>query len=177
MYIQKKSEFTTPIPTKKQADLFSLEKHKGENISESFFELTKHLKKKFNINRGVLCLRKFGSGQLAAVSTWNNGVTRDGLTINLPTESSLFEKVVEDGSVYVEDFCQSFSGNFFERKLLLEDVSRSFVLHPIKFEGENIGLLGYSSEEPTAFTVFEENATDEIKGSFATIVQAYLTKE
>ncbi len=138
--------------------------------SDIFLALTRQLSEHFEINRGVLVLRDPGAESFSAVSTWHNGNTRDGLSIRLPSESSLFEHVAEDGRVYTEDFCGSFSGNFFERKLLIDDSSRSFVLQPIKFEGEVIGLLGFSSEESIAFSLFEEGAMDEITAEFAQIV-------
>jgi len=139
--------------------------------SELFFELTRRLKSQFNINRGVLLLRVPSEESLAAISTWHNGQTREGLALRLPVESSLFAHVADDGEVYTENFCASFSGNFFEKKLLLDDNSRSFVLQPLKHDGEVIGLLGFSSEEPTAFTLFEEGLVDQIAADFAGILK------
>jgi len=149
----------------------------SNNLSDIFVKLTKHLGKQFHINKGVLVLKRGSSNNLAAVSTWNNGHAQDGLAIDLPGDSSLFEKVVEHGQVYTEDFCGSFSGNFFERKLLLDNSSRSFVLHPLKSEGEVIGLLGYSSEKPTAFAVFEEGILDDVAGKFADAIYDNLHRE
>lgn len=142
------------------------------DLSELFFELTQQLRKKFNINKGVLILRQEQPTKLAAVSTWKNGLARDGLALNLPCDSSLFEKVAEQGLVYTENFCEAFGGNFFERKLLLDDSSRSFVLQPLKSNGQVFGLLGYSSESPTAFTTFEEGVLDDMAGKFASIIEA-----
>ncbi len=139
--------------------------------SELFFELTRQLKSRFNINRGVLLLRVPSEESLAAISTWHNGQTREGLAIKLPTESSLFAHVADDGEVYTENFCASFSGNFFEKKLLLDNSSRSFVLQPLKHDGEVIGLLGFSSEEPTAFTLFGEGVVDQMAADFAGILK------
>ena len=93
------------------------------NITEAFSNLTNELNNELEIDKGVLVIRMQDTQELAAISTWNNGVLRDGLMVTLPAKSSLFEKVAEDGSIYTEDFCSSFSGNFFERKLLLDDQS------------------------------------------------------
>ncbi|UCE23368.1 MAG: GAF domain-containing protein [Candidatus Zixiibacteriota bacterium] len=139
--------------------------------SELFFELTRQLKTRFNISKGVFLLRSGIDAPLAAISTWDNGQTRHGLAIKLPSEESLFERVARQGQVYTDNFCDSFSGNFFERKLLLNDSSKSFVLHPVKCNGEVIGLLGYSSSEPTAFTMFEEGAVEDIVADFGQVVR------
>jgi len=142
----------------------------GLDLSEIFFRVTRELRKKYNISKGVLVVRHDQAERLAAISTWNNGATRDGLAVNLPHDSSLFEKVAENGVVYTEDFCDSFSGNFFERKLLLDDASRSFVVQPLKLDGEVVGLLGYSSLEPTAFAMFEEGAMEDVATDLAGII-------
>ena len=145
-------------------------------LSQAFQNFTKELRKQYEINKGVLVVRQQDTRRLAAVSTWHDGSLRDGLTISLPNKTSLFERVAEDGRVYTEDFCESFSGNFFERKLLLDDDSRSFVVQPLKADGEVIGLLAYSSEKPTAFTMFDEGSADKTTQAFASEVRALLLR-
>lgn len=140
-------------------------------LSEAFHTLTDHLRRDYNIDKGVLVLRHNEGRQLAAVSTWHKGSVRDGLRLNLPVEASLFEQVARQGHVYTEDYCDSFSGNFFERKLLLDDDSRSFVLQPLKSDGRVLGLLGYSSREPMAFVTFEEGALDTISARLGSIIE------
>jgi hypothetical protein len=144
------------------------------DLSRQFFELTHRLRKKFDISKGVLVLRQEQPPRLAAVSTWKHGQERDGLALNLPHDSSLFEKVAEQGQVYTENFCDAFAGNFFERKLLLDDSSRSFVLQPLKANGRVVGVLGYSSEEPTAFAVCEEGILEEETREFASLIETLM---
>ena len=144
--------------------------HQDTSLTKAFHDLTDKLHEEYNIDKGVLVLRPDAGRQLAAVSTWHRGALRDGLRLNLPVEASLFEKVAEQGHVYTEDFCESFSGNFFERKLLLDDDSRSFVLQPLKFEGRVLGLLGYSSRKPMAFVTFEEGALEVISNRLGSII-------
>jgi uncharacterized protein YigA (DUF484 family) len=145
---------------------------RGDSLSDIFLALTSHLRETFEINKGVLILRQEQPRKLAAVSTWNNGLGRDGLALSLPHDSSLFEQVAEQGEVYTEHFCGAFSGNFFERKLLLDDNSRSFVLQPLKSDGQVVGLLGYSSESATAFTMFEEGTLDSLADELGSVIEA-----
>jgi hypothetical protein len=139
-------------------------------VSEVFTQFTEQLLDQYSISRGVLVLVDPASSGLAAVSTWRHGTVRDGLSLNLPAESSLFAKIVEDGRVYTEDFCGTFSGNFFERKLLLDDESRSFAVQPLKVDGETVGLVGYSSDQPTAFAVLEEGVLEEAAKEMAALI-------
>lgn len=140
-------------------------------LSESFFALTRWLRRIYAIDRGVLVIRSESGPRLSAISTWRDGQAREGLSLNLPLDSSLFEKVAEHGQVYTEDFCGAFSGNFFERKLLLDDDSRSFVVQPLKSEGRVLGLLGYSSRQPTAFAMLEEGTLDDMASEFGAIIE------
>ncbi len=145
-------------------------------LSASFTGLTRRLACQYPIDKGVLILRDSGSSELSAISTWRDGVVRDGLKLNLPSDGSLFEKVAEDGRVYAEDFCGSFSGNFFERKLLLDNDSRCFVIQPLIFEGKVNGLLGYSSRRPSAFAMFAEGALDDIAERFGELIDSTLDR-
>jgi len=141
------------------------------NIPELFSELTRRLESKYDINKGVLVLRTDKNDPFSAVSTWHNGAVLEGLAISLPSESSLFARVADDGRVYSEAFTGTFSGNFFEKKLLLDDNSKSFVIHPLKHEGQIIGMIAYSSESDTAFTMIEEGSLNEVTEQFSKVVR------
>lgn len=141
-------------------------------LAANFAGLTRRLAQQYPIDKGVLVLRDHEASELSAISTWHDGVVRDGLRLNLPSQESLFEKVAEDGRVYTEDFCESFSGNFFERKLLLDDDSRCFVVQPLISEGRVKGLLGYSSRRPSAFAMFADGALDDIAERFGELIES-----
>lgn len=143
-------------------------------LSANFAGLTRRLISQYPIDKGVLVLRNEEGPVLSAISTWRDGIVRDGLKLNLPAENSLFEKVAEDGRVYTEDFCGSFSGNFFERKLLLDNDSRCFVIQPLLAEGRVKGLLGYSSRHPAVFAMFAEGALDGIAERFGELIESTL---
>ena len=139
-------------------------------ISEIFCEITRRLEVKFNICKGVLVVRNQNENAFLAISTWNKGEFLDGLAISLPTTPSLFEQIAMDGNVYSDTYGGIFSGNFFEKKLLLNDNSKSYVLHPLKHEGEITGMIGYSSEEEMAFSLFEEGVLQDVTSRFAKII-------
>jgi hypothetical protein len=107
---------------------------------------------------------------LSAISTWSDGQRNDGLALNLPHTKSLFEKVMEHGRLYTEGYSESFSGNFFEKKLLLDDNTKSFALHPLNCDGKIIGLIGLSSKNPGAFAMLEEGDAADIIGRFAELI-------
>ena len=134
--------------------------------SEMFFEIIDFLKERYTLNKSVLIIKNENT-VLSAISTWSYGVRQDGLTLNLPHQELLFERVLDDGRLYAEFFIGSFSGNFFERKLLLDEESRSFALQPLKSDGKVVGLVGFSSKNPTAFALMEEGDSSDIFNLFA----------
>lgn len=149
---------------------FGSEIPEGTDISELFFELTRRLRGQFDIDKGVLLIRNFEDDSFSAVSTWQQDKVRYGLKIKLPTEPSLFKKIADNGRVYSEIFSGIFCGNFFEKKLLINDDSQSFVVQPLKSDGQIVGMIGYSSSEPTAFAMIEEGCLNEISQKMGKII-------
>jgi hypothetical protein len=137
------------------------------DLSEIFTGLTRDLLNSYPISRGVLLVKAGDAARFLAVSTWNEGRVRRNLSLRLPSNSSLFEKIAESGQVYTENFCALFSGNTFERNLLIGDKTKSYVVQPLKLEGAVVGLVGYSSDKPTAFVTFEEGALSGISSRLA----------
>lgn len=164
-------------PNSDGSDLSRLSENLRQSLSEAaepsdvFGEFTRRLENSFYIHRGVLVVRRSEAMPLAAISTWHQGQLREGLTIRLPEQSSLFARVIDQGVPFTEDYCGNFSGNFFERKLLLDETTRSYVLQPLKCDGTAIGLVGYSSNEPTAFALFEDGLLDKAVAEMAEIIR------
>lgn len=160
-----------PFTEEKNQTIRELEKvfEQTHSTPELFYELTECLKERFGINKSVLII-KDAESVLSAISTWTNGQRNDGLSLNLPHTKSLFEKVMEDGQLYTELFSDSFSGNFFERKLLLDDTTKSFALQPLNCDGRIIGLIGFSSDNAGAFSMLEEGDAADIMSRFAELI-------
>ncbi len=113
-------------------------------MTDLFNKHVKNIQEKIPINKAVLLLNHYHTGMLAAISTWENGHLHDGLSIKLPSESSLFEKVISTGKNYQSNNCLEFEGNFFEKKLLLNEQSSSFLLQPLTVNDQVVALIGYS---------------------------------
>ena len=126
-----------------------------EDLSEIFIAITQKLQERFDIVRGLLVIREPQTTRFIATSTFSNRKVRKNLSLRIPEVSSLFEKVAEQGEVFSENFCNLFSGNSFEKKLLMDDDAQSYILLPLKYEAEVVGMIGYSSETDLAFTAME----------------------
>lgn len=137
------------------------------DLSDIFIELTRKLQQWFHIDRGLLLIREAGSTRFIATSTFSGQKIRKNLSLRIPVPSSLFEKVAEQGESFSENFCDLFSGNSFEKKLLMDDDAQSYILLPLKHDGEVVGLLGYSSRTPLAFTIFERLVSERLAGWLA----------
>ena len=137
------------------------------DLSEIFIGLTRILQRSHAITKGVPVIYEPDGTRFVAAATWNNGRTRKNLSIKLPHVFSLFKNIAEDGRFYMDNFCRIFEGNSFERNLLLDSDSQSFAVQPLKYEGRVLGLLGYSSDQPMAFTTFENGFLDEVARQLA----------
>jgi len=146
---------------------------RGSDPRELFYEFTRVLEQTFPIRKGLLALREPNHTRFLAVASWRAGKVRKNLSLRLPTVSSLFEKVAEDGRIYRESFAAFFDGNLLERRLLLDDETQSFVLRPIKYEGRVVALLGYSSDNADAFASLEENPLDAVIEMFGELIAKY----
>ena len=132
--------------------------------------IANRLRESFDINRALLVVRKNDTEPFSAVSSWHNGNLLDGLKLSLPKNTSLFENVADNRVTYSETYSGTFSGNFFEKKLLLDETSSSFLLQPIRYKGQTVGILGFSSENPTAFTMFEEGVLNKITDELGEVI-------
>ena len=131
------------------------EKGKGK-VEEIFHDLIRRLRVRFPIDRAVLILGNRTQTEYHATAEFENGRCRKNLSIRLPGESSLIRQVAEGGCLYTESFCAFFSGNELEKKLLMDAKAQAFALVPLKSEGRVVGLIGFSSHDPHAFSLFEE---------------------
>lgn len=136
---------SNPAEFSSSSNLASRQNISAEHISDRFVEISNKLSEMISINRSVLILNQRETNQLAAVSTWEKGAVRDGLTITLPSESSLLQKVANEGVAHTIENPNDFSGNFFEKKLLLNNESKSLIIQPLIEDDEVIGLLSLSS--------------------------------
>lgn len=93
-----------------------------------------------------------------------------------PSESSLFEKVISTGKSYQSNNCSDFEGNFFEKKLLLNEQSNSFLLQPLKVNDQVVALIGYSSCEPDIFGNKNLITKFEISNKFSSQIELLLEK-
>jgi len=140
-----------------------------------FSEFTHRLQDFYEIRKGFLAVREGRNTRFLAIASFNRGRTRRNLSLRLPPTSSLFDRVIEDGRIYTENFATLFDGNTIERQLLVDDSTSSFVLRPLKHDGQVVGLLGYSSDNPNAFVTFEEGLLDPIIDRFAGLLAHMLS--
>ena len=123
------------------------------DISTVFDRLVLFLSERHKIDKGVMLVCGDEDGQLGVVSVWDERGLKAGLTLTLPAENSLFQKVVRSGEKMTLDLPPSFEGNFFERKLLVDESTSSMLLIPLSGESQVVGMIGFSSSLPGLNTI------------------------
>jgi len=129
----------------------------GRPLPDVLADVTNRLQAKFAIDRGVLLVKEDRGTRLIAIASIRRGREKRRLSLRLPEVSSLFARVADGGLIFTDEYYGLFSGNTFERNLLIDDATQSFVIVPLKHDGRVLGLLGFSSDQPTAFAALHDN--------------------
>ncbi len=143
-------------------------------MTELFATYLEAIKEKLDFDKCVLIVRK--NGNLAAIATWDNNIFHEGLSISLPNDNSFFQNIVNSKKNYISNDCSTFEGNFFERKLLLNDNSQSCMIQLLDSDNEVVGLIGYSSSCKNAFDNDSINYVLSLGNEFIQKVETMLEK-
>jgi len=137
---------------------------------DAFAQFSRLLERFLKIRKGFLALREGDQMRFLAIASWRDDGTVRTLSLRLPQVASFFEKVAEHGQLYSENITAFFDGNTIERRLLFDDDTVSFMLRPLKHEGQLVGLLGYSSDVPEAFVTVESGQLDSAFEQLAAVI-------
>ena len=124
---------------------------KHKNIHQFFFAVTKKLYKIFSISAAILVLHSNRDHSLRVIDIKKAGYSGEALSLILPDKDSLLYSVYRDETIFSESDPDKFNGNFLERKLLLDQTTKSLVICPINDDGRISGLLCLASSLPSAF--------------------------
>lgn len=142
----------------------------------AFAQFSRLLERLLEIRKGFLALREGNQTRFLAIASWKDDGTQRTLSLRLPQAASFFEKVAEHGQLYSESITQFFDGNTVERRLLFDEDTVSFMLRPLKYDGQLVGLLGYSSDVPEAFVTVESGQLDPAFEQLAAILSHHPTE-
>jgi hypothetical protein len=127
---------------------------------ELFMKLCAKLDKFFAINRASLAFYdKYDD--LMKISHIKVGKEyKNGVQINIMASKTLMKRVLDDGNIYVRNFFQFIDGIELEKKILLDNSSRSMALIPLIWEDEKIGTFNLTSKSYLAFSLLESHLFD-----------------
>ena len=129
------------------------------HMYELFVETTSSVNRYIPLQRAVLVAVGRHYRDLLAIAGWRCDSEDDGtrsLSLRLPVEESLFAQVAAQRFGFSDDYFGLFSGNSVERKLLLDgNTGGSYVIWPLRDDSSIVGLIGFSSDLPGAFTELE----------------------
>jgi len=128
------------------------------HLNELFVETARSIHRYIPLQRAVLVAVRDHYRDLIAVAGWSLFGKEGGLrtlSLTLPAEDSLFAQVAAQRFGFSDDYFGLFSGNRIERGLLIDNLTRSYVIWPLKTESSLVGLVGLSSEYAGAFIELE----------------------
>jgi hypothetical protein len=122
--------------------------------------LTDKLDKFFAIHKGSFSIHDPSKNYMRVPIVLQEGEVKSGVVISIAGEKSLMRNVLNNGSIYVEDFPKQAVGNIVERKLLLLDKTSSLAIAPLCHNGVQLGTMNFASPAPFAFSVFSSHLFD-----------------
>ena len=156
-------------------DSFASVFSRNYNINQLFFSLVKKLNKFFSINRSVLVVYSARDDSLKVLAMKRDRGTCEGLAVTLPDKDSLLYRIFHERMIYTENYPSSFEGNFVERRLLIDDCTKSLLVWPIRSDGFCNGLICLSSPVIYAFELIAEGCLEYVVDRFGKEVENCLT--
>lgn len=139
---------------------------KHKNIHQLFFAITKRLNKIFSISVAILVSHSNRDHSLKVIDIKKTGYSGEALSLILPDKNSLLYSVYRDETIFSESDPDKFNGNFLEKKLLLDQTTKSLVICPVRDNGQISGLLCLASAMPSAFNSDDAFFLEEISRQF-----------
>lgn len=127
---------------------------------ELFMKLCAKLDKFFAINRASLAIYDEYNDQMKISHMKVGKEYKNGVLINIMASKTLMKRVLDDGNIYVRNFFQFIDGLELEKKILLDNSSRSLAIIPLIWEGEKIGTFNLTSKSYLAFSLLELHLFD-----------------
>lgn len=142
-----------------------------------FFELVNKLGKWFSISKATLSIYNNHTETLKVVSWWDINALKQGVLISLPTENSLFYKVIWSGELIHEQVKDCFSGNYIEQRLMTNKETSALAVCPLMSDRTVRGLISLSSPVSYAFEMLEKGYLSTVFERFASVLAERNTGE
>lgn len=145
-------------PSPEERALSSATRPAHAHLHELFIETARCIHRYIPVHRAVLVAVGDHYRDLIVLAGWPDIGSNAGartLALRLPAENSLFAQVAAQRCGFSDDYFGLFSGNSLERQLLLDNITGSYVIWPLRIDASIVGLIGFSSELPGAFVELE----------------------
>ncbi len=135
-----------------------------------FCELVNKLGKWFSISKATMAIFHEQTGTLKLASWWDMYCFKEGVLMSLPTENSLFYKVLQSSRPLHEQVSNGFPGNYVEKRLMTSKTTAALTVYPLVFNGVVYGVISFSSPLPHAFEMFEDGYFSTVFEKMASVV-------
>jgi hypothetical protein len=140
-----------------------------QNLRRLFFSFIKKLNRFCPVSKAILIVHSDSDEHLKVIAIKGEKSAHEGLTLTLPSDNSLLYSIFRSRVTYTAGNPFVFSGNFFERKLLLDGETKSLFVAPILLNGTAHGLVCLSSSNDGAFAEIDQGCLEQIIGKFSKV--------
>jgi hypothetical protein len=124
---------------------------KNKNIHKLFFAVAKKLAKIFPISTAILVTHSKQDNQLRIVDVKKAGYSAENLALIVPNRNSFLYMAYVNQEACHDFVPDIFDGNFLERKLLIDENTKTLAILPLNNDGYRAGLLCLASDRTSAF--------------------------
>ncbi|MBD3217437.1 MAG: hypothetical protein GF310_04115 [candidate division Zixibacteria bacterium] len=127
---------------------------------ELFMKLCSKLDKFFAINRASLALYDEENEMMSITHIQIKNEFKNGVHLNVVADKTLMKKVMDSGHIYVRDYSETIEAIELEKKILIDEDSKSLAIIPLTHGSKKIGTLNISSSSYHAFSILQSHLFD-----------------
>ena len=129
-------------------------------LNDLLTKLIRKMMRFFPIDKATITFYDARDEMLRVSQVYENGSIKRGLRLNFPVRNSLMYQVLMHGYPVVDNFPEKLSSNVIERKILLNNMTRSVLVVPLIYDGIKMGLLSLTSQKEYAFGLYLEGVCE-----------------
>ncbi|MCP4567823.1 MAG: hypothetical protein GY841_09625 [FCB group bacterium] len=128
----------------------------NKEFNISFHQLIEKLGRFFVIDKASLAFYDDNAKRLRVTHMYDNRSLKTGLTLNFPTKGSMLYQVLAQGFPVADNYPDHISAGIIEKKILLNNATRSVLMVPLLLDSTKLGLLSLASSNENVFGLYLE---------------------
>ena len=141
-----------------------------KEFNGNFRRLIDKLGRFFEVGKASLIFHDAQAERLRVTHMYERQTLKTGLSLNFPTTGSMLYQVLKQGYPVADNYPDHITTDLIERKILLNNSTRSVLIIPLIVDSARLGLLSLSSPKEYAFGLYLEGVGEGMVGDFIKVL-------